>query len=24
MKELKSIYEKEGLKIFVLPLEEVL
>jgi len=23
MKELKSIYKKEGLKIFVLPLEEV-
>lgn len=24
MKELKSTYEKEGLKVFVLPLEEVL
>lgn len=24
MKELKSMYEKEGLKVFVLPLEEVI
>jgi len=24
MKELKSIYKKEGLKIFILPLEEVI